>query len=139
MATLILLRHGRSDWNEKNLFTGWVDVDLIDKGREEAVRGGRLIKESGLLPDVVVVQAVRAWLAGTVAGGLAHVLVDPLSTTPLVGASAGISALMAAACRFVFQRPVVGYGDRPWQLPPRQPLESLPELLRNRTTVPGLP
>jgi len=74
-------------------------------------------------------------LAGTVAGGLAHVLVDPLSTTPLVGASAGISALMAAACRFVFQRPVVGYGDRPWQLPPRQPLESLPELLRNRTAA----
>jgi len=74
-------------------------------------------------------------LAGTVAGGLAHVLVDPLSTTPLVGASAGISALRAAACRFVFQRPVVGYGDRPWQLPPRQPLESLPELLRNRTAA----
>ena len=46
MATLILLRHGRSDWNEKNLFTGWVDVDLIDRGREEAVRGGELMKEA---------------------------------------------------------------------------------------------
>ena len=43
--TLILLRHGRSDWNEKNLFTGWVDVDLIDKGRAEAVRGGEVIDE----------------------------------------------------------------------------------------------
>jgi 2,3-bisphosphoglycerate-dependent phosphoglycerate mutase len=52
-ATLILLRHGQSDWNAKNLFTGWVDVDLTDLGREEAVRGGRLLAEAGLLPDVV--------------------------------------------------------------------------------------
>jgi 2,3-bisphosphoglycerate-dependent phosphoglycerate mutase len=52
-ATLILLRHGQSDWNAKNLFTGWVDVDLTDLGREEAVKGGRLLAESGLLPDVV--------------------------------------------------------------------------------------
>jgi 2,3-bisphosphoglycerate-dependent phosphoglycerate mutase len=52
-ATLILLRHGESEWNAKNLFTGWVDVDLTDKGRAEAVRGGRLLAESGLLPDVV--------------------------------------------------------------------------------------
>jgi 2,3-bisphosphoglycerate-dependent phosphoglycerate mutase len=52
-ATLILLRHGESEWNEKNLFTGWVDVDLTDKGRAEAMRGGELLKESGLLPDVV--------------------------------------------------------------------------------------
>lgn len=59
MSTLILLRHGRSDWNEKNLFTGWVDVDLIDKGREEAVQGGRLIKESGILPDVVHTSVLR--------------------------------------------------------------------------------
>lgn len=51
--TLILLRHGESQWNAKNLFTGWVDVDLTDKGRAEAVRGGHLIAEAGLLPDVV--------------------------------------------------------------------------------------
>ena len=51
--TLILLRHGESDWNAKNLFTGWVDVDLTDKGRAEAVRGGELLVEAGLLPDVV--------------------------------------------------------------------------------------
>src|SRR5664280_3321826 len=51
--TLILLRHGESQWNAKNLFTGWVDVDLTDKGRAEAVRGGRQLKEAGLLPDVV--------------------------------------------------------------------------------------
>ncbi len=51
--TLILLRHGESEWNAKNLFTGWVDVDLNDKGRAEARRGGELLKEAGLLPDVV--------------------------------------------------------------------------------------
>lgn len=59
MSTLILLRHGRSDWNEKNLFTGWVDVDLIDKGREEAVRGGQLMAEAGILPDVVHTSVLR--------------------------------------------------------------------------------
>jgi 2,3-bisphosphoglycerate-dependent phosphoglycerate mutase len=50
--TLILLRHGNSDWNQKNLFTGWVDVDLSDQGRDEAKRAGELLKESGILPDV---------------------------------------------------------------------------------------
>ncbi|WP_370290926.1 phosphoglyceromutase [Nocardioides sp.] len=52
-ATLVLLRHGESEWNAKNLFTGWVDVALTEKGRGEAVRGGELLKESGILPDVV--------------------------------------------------------------------------------------
>jgi 2,3-bisphosphoglycerate-dependent phosphoglycerate mutase len=51
--TLILLRHGESEWNAKNLFTGWVDVPLTEKGTAEAVRGGELMVEAGLLPDVV--------------------------------------------------------------------------------------
>ena len=50
--TLVLLRHGNSDWNQKNLFTGWVDVDLSDQGRVEAKRAGELLKESGILPDI---------------------------------------------------------------------------------------
>ena len=50
---LILLRHGESAWNAKNLFTGWVDVELSDKGRIEAARGGQLLKEANLLPDVL--------------------------------------------------------------------------------------
>ncbi|MGQ7786048.1 phosphoglyceromutase [Nesterenkonia sp. PF2B19] len=50
---LILLRHGQSDWNQKNLFTGWVDVPLTDQGRAEAARGGELLAENDLLPDVV--------------------------------------------------------------------------------------
>ena len=51
--TLVLLRHGESDWNAKNLFTGWVDVALTEKGMREAVRGGELMREAGLHPDVV--------------------------------------------------------------------------------------
>ncbi|WP_238161990.1 2,3-bisphosphoglycerate-dependent phosphoglycerate mutase, partial [Kribbella antibiotica] len=50
---LILLRHGHSDWNAKNLFTGWVDVDLNAQGVEEAHRGGELLRDRGLLPDVL--------------------------------------------------------------------------------------
>ena len=59
MPTLILLRHGESDWNQKNLFTGWVDVDLTDKGRAEAVRGGKLLAEQGVLPDVLYTSLLR--------------------------------------------------------------------------------
>ena len=57
--TLILLRHGESEWNQKNLFTGWVDVPLNDKGRGEATRGGELLKEEGLAPDVVHTSVLR--------------------------------------------------------------------------------
>ncbi|MBB6038996.1 phosphoglyceromutase [Phytomonospora endophytica] len=53
IGTLVLLRHGESEWNAKNLFTGWVDVDLTAKGEGEARRGGALLVEHGLLPDVV--------------------------------------------------------------------------------------
>ncbi|MGB4777217.1 phosphoglyceromutase [Microbacterium sp.] len=51
--TLILLRHGQSEWNKTNQFTGWVDVRLTDQGKAEAARGGELLKESGILPDVL--------------------------------------------------------------------------------------
>lgn len=51
--TLILLRHGQSEWNEKNLFTGWVDVRLTEKGRGEAGRAGELLANAGVLPDVL--------------------------------------------------------------------------------------
>ena len=59
MPTLILLRHGESQWTEKNLFTGWVDVDLTDQGRAEAVRGGKLLVEQGVLPDVLYTSLLR--------------------------------------------------------------------------------
>lgn len=51
MRHLILLRHGQSEWNLKNLFTGWTDVDLSDQGRLEAAQAGRKIKEAGILPE----------------------------------------------------------------------------------------
>ena len=56
---LILLRHGESAWNEKNLFTGWVDVRLTQKGEEEAVRAGELFKEHNLLPELLHTSLLR--------------------------------------------------------------------------------
>src|SRR5512134_1146491 len=61
--TLVLLRHGESDWNAKNLFTGWVDVPLTDKGRDEAIRGGSLMTEAGVLPDVLHTSVLRRAIA----------------------------------------------------------------------------
>jgi 2,3-bisphosphoglycerate-dependent phosphoglycerate mutase len=57
--TLVLLRHGESEWNAKNLFTGWVDVPLNDKGRAEGIRAGELIRDAGVLPDVVHTSLLR--------------------------------------------------------------------------------
>jgi 2,3-bisphosphoglycerate-dependent phosphoglycerate mutase len=57
--TLVLLRHGESEWNAKNLFTGWVDVPLNDKGRAEGLHAGELLRESGMLPDVVHTSLLR--------------------------------------------------------------------------------
>src|SRR3954471_3487630 len=57
--TLVLVRHGESDWNAKNLFTGWVDVDLTDKGRAEGVRASQQLKEAGILPDIVHTSLLR--------------------------------------------------------------------------------
>jgi 2,3-bisphosphoglycerate-dependent phosphoglycerate mutase len=59
VPTLILLRHGESDWNQKNLFTGWVDVDLTSGGEAEARRGGQLLTEAGIRPDVVHTSLLR--------------------------------------------------------------------------------
>src|SRR3954452_13469174 len=59
VGTLVLLRHGESEWNAKNLFTGWVDVDLSAQGEAEARRGGELIRDSGLRPDVVHTSVLR--------------------------------------------------------------------------------
>ncbi|MEX0430545.1 2,3-diphosphoglycerate-dependent phosphoglycerate mutase [Spiribacter sp. 1M189] len=53
MKRLILLRHGQSIWNLENRFTGWHDVDLSEKGREEATEAGRLMASAGLAPDAV--------------------------------------------------------------------------------------
>src|SRR3954451_2062272 len=57
--TLVLLRHGESEWNALNQFTGWVDVPLTEKGRAEATRGGTLIAEAGYLPDILHTSVLR--------------------------------------------------------------------------------
>ena len=56
---LILLRHGESEWNAKNLFTGWVDVRLSAAGEAEAKKGGVLLADRNLLPDVVHTSLLR--------------------------------------------------------------------------------
>ena len=68
MPTLVLLRHGESTWNKENRFTGWTDVDLSDRGREEALAAGRLLKEGGYAFDLaytsVLKRAIRTlWIA----------------------------------------------------------------------------
>src|SRR4051794_6095045 len=63
VGTLILLRHGESVWNAENLFTGWVDVPLSDKGEAEARRGGELLRDTGLLPDIVHTSLLRRAIA----------------------------------------------------------------------------
>jgi len=57
--TLVLLRHGESEWNALNLFTGWVDVHLTEKGIAEGKRAGELLAEHGILPDVVYTSLLR--------------------------------------------------------------------------------
>jgi 2,3-bisphosphoglycerate-dependent phosphoglycerate mutase len=59
MKTLVLLRHGESTWNRENRFTGWVDVPLSETGEQEARRGGELMREHALLPDVVHTSVLR--------------------------------------------------------------------------------
>ncbi|MDR1808497.1 MAG: phosphoglyceromutase [Propionibacteriaceae bacterium] len=58
-AKLILLRHGESEWNAKNQFTGWVDVDINEKGVAEAKRGAQLLLQENLLPDVLHTSVLR--------------------------------------------------------------------------------
>lgn len=59
MYKLVLLRHGESTWNKENRFTGWTDVDLSDKGREEAAEAGRLLKEGGYVFDQAYVSVLK--------------------------------------------------------------------------------
>ena len=57
--TLVLVRHGHSEWNEKGLFTGWVDVGLTDKGKAEAARAGQLLRESKINADILYTSLLK--------------------------------------------------------------------------------
>jgi 2,3-bisphosphoglycerate-dependent phosphoglycerate mutase len=59
MYKLVLLRHGESTWNKENRFTGWTDVDLSERGREEAAEAGRLLKEGGYVFDLAYVSVLK--------------------------------------------------------------------------------
>jgi len=59
MYKVVLLRHGESVWNKENLFTGWTDVDLSDKGREEATQAGHMLKEQGFAFDIAYTSVLK--------------------------------------------------------------------------------
>ncbi len=59
MSKLVLLRHGESEWNKDNLFTGWTDVDLSKRGRAEADRAGKLLKEEGYSFDIAYTSVLK--------------------------------------------------------------------------------
>jgi 2,3-bisphosphoglycerate-dependent phosphoglycerate mutase len=59
MHKLVLVRHGESDWNKQNRFTGWTDVDLSEKGRAEALEGGRVLKQEGYTFDVAYTSVLK--------------------------------------------------------------------------------
>ena len=59
MFKLVLIRHGESDWNKQNRFTGWTDVDLSEKGRAEALEGGRVLKQEGFTFDVAYTSVLK--------------------------------------------------------------------------------
>ena len=59
MSKLVLVRHGQSAWNEKNLFTGWKDPDLTDKGQQEAITAGQSLKAKALIFDIAFTSALQ--------------------------------------------------------------------------------
>lgn len=59
MSKLILLRHGESEWNKENIFTGWTDVDLSKRGEEEAAEAGEQLKEAGIYPDIAFTSVLK--------------------------------------------------------------------------------
>ena len=108
-GTLVLLRHGESEWNKANLFTGWVDVPLSENGRAEAARGGTLLAENDLLPDVVHTSV----LLRAIQLGLAQLLrVDPVAVAGWLAAGVLCSVAVVAAVRWGAARRV----RSPWLL-----------------------
>ena len=59
MSKLILIRHGQSEWNELNLFTGWKNPGLTKKGEKEATDAGKLLREKGIIFDIAFTSALK--------------------------------------------------------------------------------
>jgi len=72
MYKLVLIRHGESTWNKENRFTGWTDVDLTDKGREEARAAGQLLKHEGIAFDLLFTSLLKRAIRTS------HILLDEL-------------------------------------------------------------
>ncbi len=72
--TLVLLRHGSSEWNEKGLFTGWVDVRLSETGVQEAIHAGELLRDSGMRAQWLSRGSFALGAAGVVTTGLIYML-----------------------------------------------------------------
>jgi 2,3-bisphosphoglycerate-dependent phosphoglycerate mutase len=75
MQKLVLLRHGESVWNRENRFTGWTDVDLSDRGRQEAQEAGRLLKEGGYLFDLAFTSVLKRGVHVSAEAGDSHAVV----------------------------------------------------------------
>ena len=98
---LVLLRHGQSQWNLDNRFTGWVDVDLTEQGRREAAAAGRLMREEGLQFDVAHTSVLKRAIH-TLQGALAELEQDWL---PVNKSGASMSATTAACRAWTRPRP----------------------------------
>ena len=68
MYKVVLLRHGESEWNKENRFTGWTDVDLSEKGIAEAINAGKLMKEAGFVFDLAFTSVLKTSHPHTLAG-----------------------------------------------------------------------
>ena len=78
MVKLVFARHGESEWNKANLFTGWADVDLSEKGTQQAIDAGKLIKEAGIEFDQaytsVLKRAIKTTNLALEASGVVHTM-----------------------------------------------------------------
>ena len=93
MTKLVLIRHGESTWNKENRFTGWTDVDLSEKGRQEAKEGGQVLKKEGYTFDVAYTSVSQA----------RHP--DPLDGARRDGPDVGPGAPLVAPQRAPLRRP----------------------------------
>jgi 2,3-bisphosphoglycerate-dependent phosphoglycerate mutase len=139
---LVLVRHGQSEWNQKNLFTGWTDVDLTAQGREEARQAGRTLREAGLKFDIaftsVLIRAIHT--LGEILDEMQLAWIPVEKTWRLnerhYGALQGLDKAQTAAKHGEAQ---VKIWRRSYDIPPPPLEESDPRHPRNDPRYAGLP